>query len=265
MVLQAVSSYVGDERLGYAEPAQGIELYLCPPASRMFEMLNKHILQERPGTEKSFENGLIGVVVWRRAHISNTISPNSSSHQKHASKKQPFSSAPKRVQESPKVNPNTLTRKKPQLPTDEDDDDVPPGFGPGATSASRDDDDLPEFNFSGELNPLPASGVASRIPLPASKSTNRGPADLRELIKKYGQSDPPAAVPRVAIDRGLGIKPWTDDDDDDDIPEWQPQAPQALPLPQPPAVVRLQPPAAPPGGAWAPPPGYQHGARWRKY
>lgn len=278
--MQAISSYVVDERLGYAEPVSGVELYLCPPASRMFEMLNKHILQERPGTDKSFENGLIGVVVWRRAHISNTISPNSSSHQKHSLKKQPFGGPPKRDHDPPNVNPNTLTRK-PQPPPDEEDDDIPPGFGPGA--AAKDDDDLPEFNFSGDLNPS-VSRVASRKSL--SLKPTRPVEDVRELIKKYGQDGPSVTSKSVVVDRSLGIEPWNDDDDDD-IPEWRPQAPQPplrhqpyshqLPLHlhpsdsrAPPLVTQLQRPSgpghlAPGGGAWAPPPGYLHGSRWRQY
>ncbi|KAL1532463.1 hypothetical protein AAHA92_32470 [Salvia divinorum] len=275
---EAISSYIGDERLGYAEPVAGVELYLCPPASRMFEMLNKHILRERPGTEESFKNGLIGVVVWRRAHISNTISPNSSSHQKHTFKKQSFAATPKRLHGSP--NLNTLTRKsQPPLQDEDDDDDIPPGFGPGA--AAKDDDDLPEFNFSArELNPS-----ASRNSRHALKKLTRPVEDVRELIKKYGQGGP-SVVPNKSVvvdDRRLGIEPWNDDDDDD-IPEWRPQAPQPLPHPQPYAVPhshqqplhlhpsdsRMPPPPVtqlqrPPGGAWATPPGYQHGPRWRQY
>lgn len=283
---EAISSYIADERLGYAEPVPGVELYLCPPASRMFDMLNKHILKERPESDKTIENGLIGVVVWRRAHMSNTISPNSSSHQKHSLKKQPFG-APKRIQDSPNVNPNTLTRtphvSKPQPPPDED-DDIPPGFGPGA---AKDDDDLPEFNFSGDLTPT-VSRITSHNSLHPVQMTKRPVDQVRELIKKYGQGGPSVTSGSV-VDRSLGIQPWNDDDDD--IPEWRPQAPQPLHH-QPYAVaqghqlpLRLhpsdrlalpalaqQPPSglghlAPPGGMRAPPPppGYLHGARWRQY
>lgn len=279
---EAISSYIADERLGYAEPVPGVELYLCPPASRMFDMLNKHILKERPESDKTIENGLIGVVVWRRAHISNTISPNSSSHQKHSLKKQPFG-APKRIQDSPNVNPNTLTRtphvSKPQPPPDED-DDIPPGFGPGA---AKDDDDLPEFNFSGDLTPS-ASRITSHNSLHPVQMTKRPVDQVRELIKKYGQGGPSVTSGSV-VDRSLGIQPWNDDDDD--IPEWRPQAPQPLhhqsyavahghqpPLHLHPSdrALAQQPPSglghlAPSGGMRGPPPppGYLHGARWRQY
>ncbi|KAI3468280.1 hypothetical protein Pfo_024943 [Paulownia fortunei] len=154
---EAIDSYAADERLGYAEPVPGVELYLCPPTSRMADMLNKLMPKERPENNNSIENGLIGVVVWRRAHISNTISPNSSSHHKHSLKKQPFA-PPKRVQDSSNVNVNTPTRNSPPVtqPQTEEDDDIPPGFGPAAAAraAAKDDDDLPEFNFSGDLNHL---------------------------------------------------------------------------------------------------------------
>ncbi|XP_042001038.1 uncharacterized protein LOC121750549 isoform X1 [Salvia splendens] len=253
-LVQAVSSYISDERLGYSEPVTGVELYLCSPASRMFEMLNKHILREHPVTEESFENGLIGVVVWRRAHISNIISPKSSSHQKHSLKKQPLG-APT----------HTLTRKPQQPPPGEDEDnDIPPGFGPDA--AAKDDDDLPEFNFSSR----DLARVAPRNSLHFSNRA-RPVEDVRELIKKYGQDGTSKSV--VVDDRRLGVEPW---DDDDDIPEWRPQAPQQPVRHQPYQLpMHLQhpsdsrtPPTMRPGGLGhhAPPPGgYQAGSRWRQY
>lgn len=240
-------------------------------------MLNKFMPKDRSETASSFENGLIGVVVWRRAHISNTISPNSSSHHKHTSKKQPFAT-PTRVQDSPNVNANTPTRTshKPEPKTnddDDDDDDVPPGFGPGV--AAKDDDDLPEFNFSGNLNP---SGP--RPSLNTVKKTSRPVDEVRELIKKYGQSSNSTVTGSVVDNRNLGIEPWNDDDDD--IPEWRPQAPQPLPQLLYPAaqlpvlhttnqhVVTQHPHTGlghhpPPGAARLQPPGHLRGPRWRQY
>ena len=46
------------------------------------------------------------------------------------------------IQSLPRSGPPVYV--KPQ-PDDNDDDDLPPGFGPPTT---RDEDDLPEFNFS---------------------------------------------------------------------------------------------------------------------
>lgn len=246
-------------------------------------MLNKHLPKKSPETNNSIENGLIGVVVWRRAHISNTISPNSSSHHKHGLKKQPFA-PPKRAHDSSNVNANTPTRGSPHVlnkpqPQNEEDDDIPPGFGPGA--AVRDDDDLPEFNFSGDMSPSMAR-IESHNLHRGVKATQRPVDQVRELIKKYGQSSTPSR----------GVVDWNDDDDDD-IPEWRPQVPQ-ISNPQPflvaqghrlppvhlhatnqhvaPVLVTQQPlppgglgQQPPPGGRWVqPPPGPLHGARWRQ-
>ena len=79
-------SYASDERLGFAEPAPGVELYLCPP--HILDMISKHLSKDPKELYDSTDNGLIGVVVWRKLHISSTISPNSSSHHKHSLKKQ---------------------------------------------------------------------------------------------------------------------------------------------------------------------------------
>ncbi|KAG8381879.1 hypothetical protein BUALT_Bualt05G0018700 [Buddleja alternifolia] len=285
---EAIDSYASDERLGYAEPGAGVELYLCPPIPKLTEMLNKNMQKKSPETSYPIEkNTLIGVVVWRRAHISNTISPNSSSHHKHATKKQPFTHS--RAQESPNVSVNTPTRTPPPVinnfkpdPQPDEDDDIPPGFGPGAP---KDDDDLPEFNFLGNINPNPP---VPRIPtqnLHHSVKMPQRPVDqVRELIQKYGQSGNNNTVTnRTWVDNrpGLGIEPWNDDDDDD-IPEWRPQAPHQLHHHPYPVVHGHKPPVVPPnramgpvisprhghpppGGRWVQPPGPNHGARWRQY
>ncbi|KAK6129708.1 hypothetical protein DH2020_036574 [Rehmannia glutinosa] len=259
---EAVDSYVADERLGYAEPSPGVEIYLCPPTSRMSEMLNKHMPEKHPETNISVENGLIGVVVWRRAHISKTISPNSSSNHKHTLKNQ-FYPLNRLQDDSSNVNVNTPIRpphasvfnnvsySKPEDNNNDDDDDIPPGFGP----ASKDDDDLPEFNFSGDLN-------QSQNLLHGVKITQRPVDTLRDLIKKYGKSG--SSETSFVNKRGVVFN----DDDDDDIPEWRPQAPPQIHH-QPYAVVHghrppVQRNGQPPlGGRWVDPPGSVYGARWR--
>ncbi|XP_020553330.1 uncharacterized protein LOC105168969 isoform X2 [Sesamum indicum] len=290
---ETIESYVADERLGFAEPAAGVELYLCPPTSRIAELLNRNMPKEpHLESDKSMENGLIGVVVWRRAHISNTISPNSSSHNKHSFKKQPFAS--NKVQDTSNVNFNTpprapvsvfdnVSRYKPE-PQPEEDDDIPPGFGPmAAARAAKEDDDLPEFTFSGGLNPsVPRISPQN---LSRVKMTQRPVDQVRELIQKYGQSGTSSTTTGSWVDnRGLGIEPWNDDDDD--IPEWRPQAQnqghnQPYPVvnahrqpahrlpsnqhmvnPQLPVGLARPPPG---GGQWLQPPRPLHGARWRPY
>ncbi|KAM3282277.1 death-inducer obliterator 1 [Capsicum chacoense] len=230
---EAVDSYASDERLGFAEPAPGVELYLCPP--HILDMIGKKLSKDPKELYDSTENGLIGVVVWRKLHISSTISPNSSSHHKHGLKKQQMT--PRGQHEKDRnVNVNSMPKGIMPMPSKhdpamDDDDDIPPGFGP---KAGRDDDDLPEFNFSGNINASrprhPAQNMShgSRM-APYNQPVPSRPIDhMRELILKYGQTGSASSNDRVA-NVGLGIEPWNDDDDD--IPEWRPQAPPALQRP----------------------------------
>ncbi|KAL6501935.1 hypothetical protein OROGR_027068 [Orobanche gracilis] len=272
---EAIGSYITDERLGYAEPAPGVELYLCPPTSKISDALNLIVIpKENSETNSSntLDNGLIAVVVWRRT----------SSHHKHVPKKQQTFAPPpppKRVQDSLNVNvvnsppsrtntpiPVFSNRIEPEKEED-DDDDIPPGFGPG--SAVKDDDDLPEFNFSGNLN-LNMHSVPRRSPQNSDQA--------REMIKKYGQIGNSAVSRSRVDDMNMGFEPWKDDEDDDDIPEWRPQGQPQLP-PYAGAAVHGHRPLLvtsnqhrermvtrqPPGGRWVQPHGPLHGPRWRQY
>ncbi|CAI9775687.1 unnamed protein product [Fraxinus pennsylvanica] len=297
-ISEAVDSYVAEDRLGYAEPAPGVELYLCPPSSKMLDMLTQH--SKMPST---IDDGLIGVVVWRRRHISNTISPNSSSHHKHSSKKQPFahhkggqnSNNNKNTSVMAPVSYNTPTRSNPN-PQEEEEDDIPPGFGPvAAARATKDDDDLPEFNFSGDIKPsvpeVPFQNLHRGVKTTTSFNQNpQLPVDqARELIQKYGQTETSSTNRNWVDNIGLGIEPWKDDEDD--IPEWRPNAPPSVhriqpqlhgyrsPMQRPLANNQVNPPVAqqlprqaanpsglaswPPGVRLAQPPGRHSGARWR--
>ncbi|XP_051151695.1 uncharacterized protein LOC127265757 isoform X2 [Andrographis paniculata] len=297
---EVIEAYSSDQRLGYAEPSRGIELYLCPPTSRITEILDKQMHKSSPKTDGSMEKiYLIGVVVWRRAHTSSkTKSPHSPSHHKQSSKKHPTTM--KRVQELSNTDSNTVSRTSPPVANkpqqqkveklreeaeDDDDDDIPPGFGPGvATQATKDDDDLPEYNFSGEVNPsIPRTSPHNLHP---SAKINHRPVDqVRELIKKYGQGS------SLVDDRNLGFEPWIDDDDDD-IPEWRPPGAEAsqqshsqripadhgsahrLQVPARPtnrqmaAMAAQKSPSVPPGAPprWVQPPGppIRGGSRWRQ-
>lgn len=238
---EAVDSYVAEERVGFGEPNPGVELYFCPPNKRITEMLSRLLSKDQTDITKTTDNGLIGVVVWRRPHP--TMLPNSSSHHKHHRKH--LSS---RRQEIINANTNskslTLSHGQPlrdsRLPPqpndggggggddDGDDDDIPPGFGPGVVG--RDEDDLPEFSFSKGSNSsgqaLPAqAGFGSRTT--QSNPPPRPVAQMRQLIYEYGQTGTNPAGPGGTNwngGRGSGIenRPWRQDDDDD-IPEWQPQ------------------------------------------
>ncbi|XP_019189914.1 PREDICTED: uncharacterized protein LOC109184378 [Ipomoea nil] len=251
---EAVESYVSDNRLGFAEPGPGVELYLCPPHGRVLDMLIKHLSKDRSELHDfTTDNALIGVVVWRKHHhISSTISPNSTQHHKHTTfkKQQSMSRRPQEKDNNVNFLPkgsSSVPSKPAQLPPDDDDDDddIPPGFGP-SKGGSRDDDDLPEFNFAGNMNASSSSSM-SRYPQPpppprAQTVPSSAPAadQMRQLVQKYGQTG------NNTVPGGFGIEPWNDDDDDD-IPEWRPQAP----LPPPP---NLGPP--PPGGHT--PQGFHH-------
>ncbi|XP_072964284.1 uncharacterized protein [Typha angustifolia] len=213
---ETVESYIADDRVGFAEPAPGVELYFCPPHSKTCEMLHRFLPKEHSEALHSSMDGLIGMVVWRRSHV--TMSPRMSSHHKHSSTKKQFSA---RKQHS--IISNSSSRSSypvraapiyPNLPSkqdanDDDDDDVPPGFGP---ANARDEDDLPEFDFvNSSKGPTPTSQVSvsrSRV------APSAHPMDqMRELIHKYGQG---GNVKRSTID----VRPWNDEDDD--IPEWHP-------------------------------------------
>ncbi|KAG5244319.1 death-inducer obliterator [Salix suchowensis] len=180
---EVADSYVVDERVGFAEPAHGVELYLCPP----------HL---------------------KTPQITSTISPTSASHHKHSSKKQQHFTSRKHQEKDTNMNVNIASKHPlpplsgtyPNPQPDEDDDDVPPGFGP---PAGRDEDDLPEFNFS-------SNSMASRSQFSNQNPTPSRPVDLRELVHRYGQ--PKTNVPP--------LQPWNDDDDDDDMPEWHPEETQ---------------------------------------
>ncbi|XP_008809014.2 death-inducer obliterator 1-like [Phoenix dactylifera] len=238
---ETTESYIADERVGFAEPAPGVELYCCPTHSRIIEMLGRCLPKEHAETLQSTVNGLIGVVVWRRPYV--TASPRMSSHHKRSStKKQSSSRKPQNVDSSstprssiPSLPSGTPTNPAPP-PDDDSFDDVPPGFGPGN---AKDEDDLPEFDFvHGSLKdsePIPSqpAGVAAsrRHHMPHARPVDQ----MRELVYKYGQGE---IVKKPSIE----IQPWNDDDDDDedDIPEWRPNRdnhPQVqAPLPPPPQL-----------------------------
>ncbi|XP_031488145.1 uncharacterized protein LOC116256101 [Nymphaea colorata] len=233
-------SYIEDERVGFAEPAPAVELYLCPLHGKMMEMLGRHMPADYLDPLKDIVEGLIGIIIWRKTHVT-TISPKSSSHNHHRPGSKKHSSS--RRQDRDIHHPTHVGNAIPSgplpsaAPADDDDiDDIPPGFGPAsAAAAGRDVDDLPEFDFTRGSKPLagprsvaPAIARATPprplgIPLPAEQ--------MRELVYKYGQGQGggPGSNFRVApvsvssqpmSGFGPEVQPWNDDDD---IPEWRPQ------------------------------------------
>lgn len=246
ILVQTIDSYISDERVGLAEPADGIELYLCPSQGKTVEILSRHLPKEHLESLAVEGSSFIGVVVWRRPNV-----PRVSSHHRHdGSKRQSILRKPQVNNSTPRPSlPLSSYGAPPGFPSQrhqhEEDvtDDVPPGFGPGV---ARDEDDLPEFNFVNSSNP------AANVPVPFSRENaykgrmhvpSARPAEqMRELVQKYGKRS------------SVQARSW-DDDDDDDIPEWNPNqathqpirqpllppAPQQQPLPPPPAVQQVHP------------------------
>ncbi|KAI3991022.1 hypothetical protein MKX01_026206 [Papaver californicum] len=238
---EVADSYVADERVGFAEPAPAVELYLCPPHARTVEMLGKNVPKDDVEKLNALDNGLIGIVVWRKVHVTSTISPNSSSHHKHSSKKQNHTKRQQQEKETNRITKPTSSILGPpptrnsQVPLhDEPIDDVPPGFGP---ATGRDDDDLPEFEFVVGSNP-PVSQFPSSKPSVPPRTSFAPPGQMRELIQMYGQNETVSNKggnwQQVRSGRVEVNNPWNDDDD---IPEWQPPE-QNTPLPP----VSLPPP-----------------------
>ncbi|WOL11245.1 hypothetical protein Cni_G20007 [Canna indica] len=206
-LLEICDSYIADDRVGFAEPAPGVELYFCPPHSRTVEIFEKCLPKDHIEALNMAVDGLIGVVVWRRPHV--TVSPRVSSHHKHGSSRKHLSSRKQQLAvtyNAPKSSlaPTSSGKTRP-IPDDDDIDDVPPGFGP------KDDDDLPEFDFirGSSHASKPASSMIRPHVLPPARPVDQ----IRELIHKYGQSE--------NAKKPYGMKSWNDDDDD--IPEWRPQ------------------------------------------
>ncbi|XP_062223729.1 uncharacterized protein LOC133922416 [Phragmites australis] len=239
-LLQTIDSYVSDERVGLAEPADGIELYLCPSQGKTVEILSRHLPKEHLESLAVAGSSFIGVVVWRRPNV-----PRVPSHHRHdGSKRQSILRKPQVTNSVPRPSlPLNSYGAPPGFPNQrhhhEEDvtDDVPPGFGPGV---ARDEDDLPEFNFVNSSNPaanVTAHAYKGRQHVPPSA---RPTEQMRELVQKYGKRS------------SVQVHPW-DDDDDDDIPEWIPNqathqpirqptlppAPQQQSLPPPPPVQQM--------------------------
>lgn len=229
---EAVESYASDERLGFSEPAPGVELYICPPNTRIFTLLCKNLPKEYAETPRITENSLIGVVVWRKVHLTNTISPKSSSHNKHSLKRHNSTSRRQQEQEanwSPNLKshpPQNFSQSNSSLLADDNEDDVPPGFGP----ASRDEDDLPEFKFSSGSKPQLSHGHQSHSQPPRAPVHPAQAQQMRELVLKYGKSGTADAFSGNWTEKRGSMLQW--DDEDDDIPEWQPHvAPKQQALP----------------------------------
>ncbi|KAL1346807.1 hypothetical protein HN51_020352 [Arachis hypogaea] len=247
---EVAESYITDERVGFAEPVSGVELYFCPPHNKTVEMLSKILPKEQIEAVNSIDNGLIGIIVWRKTNLtSSTISPTASSQHKHSSssskRQQYFSRRQQDGSSNLNVNVANPSNPPPNGVDDDDDDDIPPGFGP---HQARPEDDLPEFSFMGGPNTSShmvqrPRGPPGMVPFQMVNQAPSRPVDqMRELVHKYGQSKVNSHHSGNWQDKfGGSIQPWNDDDDD--IPEWQPQNSQQnhqFPPPPPPQLALHQ-------------------------
>ncbi|KAE9603731.1 hypothetical protein Lal_00001998 [Lupinus albus] len=223
-IREVADSYIVDERVGFAEPVHGVELYFCPPHKKTVEILSNILPREQTEAVNSIDNGLIGVIVWRKTNLTTSISPTTSSHHKNSFKRQNSS----RRQQDTNVNAHPTHNLVPStetIPTCDDvDDDVPPGFGP---PVARIEDDLPEFNFSSGSNPshvIQKPMGPSIVPYHSVKQSlpSRPAEQMRELVHKYGSNKANVSSVNWQDKFGGTIQPWMDDEDDD-IPEWKPQ------------------------------------------
>ncbi|MCL7048958.1 hypothetical protein MKW94_003152 [Papaver nudicaule] len=238
---EVADSYVADERVGFAEPAPAVELYLCPPHVRTVEMLGKNVPKDDVEKLNAIDNGLIGIVVWRKVHVTSTISSNSSSHHKHSSKKQNHLRRQQQEKETNRTTKPTSSILGPpptrnsQVSVQEPVDDIPPGFGP---ATGRDDDDLPEFEFASGSNPPVSQFSSSKLSVPP-RTSFAPPGQVRELIQMYGQNETTSnkGVNWQQQTRSARLEANKSWNDDDDIPEWQgPEQIMPVSLPPPPPL-----------------------------
>lgn len=217
-IQEVADSYKQGERVGYAEPAPGVELYLCPTDVITMKVLNKYV------TPEDFENinehnGLIGCVVWRRNNVTSNVMHKMPEQQYINAKKLALSghlldsptrpgvldSVPCRT-DSPKYVINSLENhsvqsrsptKKSALSTilvenitaedkDSSETDIPPGFG-SWPSCDQQINVVPKLVESSSLND-----------------------DLIDDV-------PPGFGPRAAVCKNVG---YTENLDDDDLPEF---------------------------------------------
>ncbi|KAI4377619.1 hypothetical protein MLD38_015216 [Melastoma candidum] len=242
-IAELANSYVADERVGITEPCRGVEIYLCPPNDKTHQMLSKVLTDDQVKSLDSIDEGLIGVVVWRRIrpsssrHTSSSRKPQqqqqrqhvvSSPSKRHATDRDAIAgNSPYNDQRHSAVHPSAVHSSAVRLPppppppVKADEDDTPPGFGPGMASL-QEVDDLPEFDFPQEMNHN-ASNSSTRVTAShhGHSKTSRSVDHIRELVQKYGH---PEVTGTSARSTGVPIQPWNDDDEDD-IPEWRP-APQ---------------------------------------
>ncbi|CAN6207367.1 unnamed protein product [Urochloa humidicola] len=206
--LQTINSYISDERVGLVKLAEGVELYICPSQGKAAQILTEHLPKEHSGSQIITGVSVIGVLVWRRHHISSETPTRHDS-----SKRQPMSISRKQqaVLSSSVPMPSQLTRppashfgysnERPRL-EDDATGDVPLGFGHGVI---KDEDDLPEYDFVSVSDGSPNVAAPHRYQRQQHVQAISPPEDqVRRLVRKYSSL------------YGLG-HPW---EENEELPEW---------------------------------------------
>ncbi|KAG0560169.1 hypothetical protein KC19_10G159200 [Ceratodon purpureus] len=75
-VKEVASQYQMGDRVGFVEPRSGYELYLLPPGSGTTKLLSEHGHPDISPEALGKDVVLVGVIVWRRSHLSSSRVPD---------------------------------------------------------------------------------------------------------------------------------------------------------------------------------------------
>ncbi|KAK1611193.1 hypothetical protein QYE76_034866 [Lolium multiflorum] len=214
---QTIDSYIGDERVGLVKLAEGMELYLCP-RGKATQILADHLPKEHSGSLTVAGTSIIGLVVWRRPHVTPTVPPKRQDVPK--SRAIISSSVLPRISQPPSCSSNASRSQQDVVAAE-----IVPGIGPGAV---KDDDDMPEYNFVSVSNS--AGNVTTSQTYRGHQDTSLSEDRFREMVRKYGNIS-------------VAAHPWNCDGDFD-MPEWNPNSQSYLlqmHIPQPQSPYQHQP------------------------
>lgn len=240
---EAANQYQRGERVGYAEPVPGYELYLFPGAGSSLKLLVEHGYLNTDQTSAEEEGILIGFVVCRRSTAPTNASHKSSSHyfnaNRHALSAQLDS--PTRPNEIQWTGNVVATSKTPSflLPSSKESENYSASLSfinlQGGSSVA---------NSSAEGGMLTSAGRGKSNSLrhnPAEPDSlfQQGPQDLRsgkvkpdwlrkDVVKDEDADDdlPPGFGPKALTMPKRSIL----DDDDDDLPEYDFSSQNSAPI-----------------------------------
>ncbi|KAM0849626.1 hypothetical protein ACQ4PT_053613 [Festuca glaucescens] len=196
--IMTIDSYIGEERVGLVKLAEGVELYLCPSQGKATQILADHLQKEHQGSLTVAGTSIIGLVVWRRPHVTPKVPPNKQDVPKNQATIS--SSVLPRISQPPSCSSNACRSQQDVVAAE-----VVPGIGPGAV---KDDDDMPEYNFVSVSNS--AANVTMSQTYRGHQDTSLSEDRFREMVRKYGNIS-------------VAAHPWNCDGDFN-MPEWNPNS-----------------------------------------